>query len=260
MKAVSAIFFITTMFLSSLWIGCNTPSSTSPITRKGISLSSIYSTAPAISRSMIPKMNVAGGSSSIDSIRISRARFVLLNVELKHATDSLRSEGDSVDFNPAPIVMDINLLLGVTTLAVTDAPLGTYNRVDMEIDKVDSAEVNSLPLAERAKFKDFLTAGGSYSIIIEGKVYVSGRDTSFAFRSRIDVEMRFPLSPPLVISETKPSINVTILVSSGRWFKSASGAFLDPRDPANEATISENLRVSLQPFEDDDKDGNPDGH
>ena len=54
--------------------------------------------------------------------------------------------------------------------------------------------------------------------------------------------------------------NFTVSVDVASWFKDASGAFLDPNDPANAETINANIRHSFRAFADENHDGVDDDH
>ena len=61
------------------------------------------------------------------------------------------------------------------------------------------------------------------------------------------------LEPPVTLaSDTK---NFTIAVDVASWFKDASGAAIDPTDPANAEAIERNILRSARVFEDDNHDG-----
>jgi hypothetical protein len=55
-----------------------------------------------------------------------------------------------------------------------------------------------------------------------------------------------------------PTVSVTLAVDPGAWFADGLGGLLDPRDPANEARISENIKNSVDAFHDHDRDGQRD--
>ena len=129
---------------------------------------------------------------------------------------------------------------------VRGVPAGTYRELEFEV--------------HRAAFADFLS-GERYSIIIEGTVYPTGGalPSPFTFRSRLDERQEFEFEPGLVAADDQGPVNVTMLIDTGRWFRSADGtAVADPRDPAQSALIETNLRSSIRMFEDNDFDGKDD--
>lgn len=230
----------------TIW-GCS--KSTEPSSTQGqISMTSKYSTLSAPPASAYPHQ--AGGVATVDSIRVSRARFLLRGIKFKTVTDS-------ADFKSVPFVLELNLGGTVQDIAVANVPLGTYKRIEFEVHRLDSAEFAAIPDSEKAQFQDFM-AGDRYSIIIEGTVYRTPEsDTGFVFRSRIDAKQKIDLLPELVISEASTTANATMLISSADWFRSGN-ILLDPTDSSNENTISDNLKNSIRVFKDNNRDGSKD--
>ncbi len=242
------IFVIVLMSLLTAFLaGCD--KSTEPSKQGSLSFSSRYSSSVP-PQAIISAIYKSGAVAAVDSIRISRSRFVLRDIKFKSATDSM-------NFQTAPMVLDLNLSSAVQTIRVTEVPFKTYERIEFEVHRVESTDVNVLPPAERAVFSDFL-AGDRYSIIIEGTVYRTPEsDISFVFRSRISAKQKVDLIPLLVINESNPVVNTTLLISSGNWF-SGGGGLLDPTDSRNENSISDNLKNSIRVFKDNNKDGSKD--
>src|SRR2546430_2061432 len=79
---------------------------------------------------------------------------------------------------------------------------------------------------------------------------------TFTANAEAEIEMEFP-SPITVGPGTS---NFTVSVDVASWFKDASGAFLDPNDPANAETINANIQHSFRAFRDEDHDGVDDDH
>jgi hypothetical protein len=239
--------FIILLMMALLTAGCQ-DSSTIPTDFGTMSLS-----VKSISRTTVAaKAPLASGISgaAVDSIVINRARLVLRNIRFKNSDDSLT-------FRTTPMVVELQPTNVLQQIGVTGVPPRTYREIELEVHRVESTEVASLPPSERAQFNDFL-AGNRYSIIIEGTIYSNGNmGESFVFRSRINEEQEFEFEPPIVINES--SVNVTMLVNTGLWFRSSDGTTLvDPRDPSQEDTIDHNLKSSIDIFEDNDRDGKDD--
>lgn len=227
--------------------GCSKSTEPSP-TQGQISMASKYSSLSAPAASVYPYQS--SSAAAVDSIQITRARFVLDRIKFK-------TQSDSADFRTAPTVLELNLSGSVQEISVANVPLGTYGRIEFRVHRVDSIEIASLPAAEQEQFQEFLS-GNRYSIIINGTVYRTPQsDSAFVFLSRIDDAQKIDLVPELVISEGSTNANVSMLISSGDWFKSG-GSLLDPTDPNNENTISDNLRASIRVFKDNNKDGSKD--
>jgi hypothetical protein len=73
---------------------------------------------------------------------------------------------------------------------------------------------------------------------------------------RINEELEQELEPPLVVTETGAA-NVTVTIDVATWFRNRDGSAIDPRNltPAAQERLRENIKASLQAFEDDDCDG-----
>lgn len=231
----------TTLFL---WSCADSP--TEP-TGGQLSMTSFYTvTAPPAATSRLAASSVSG--LAVDSISISRARFVLRDIEVKSTTDSVK-------LRTQPLVLELNLGSTLQDVGVTNVPFGTYQRVEFDVHRVDSSDLNGMSTSETAPFADFL-GGERYSIIIDGTVYSNG-DTGrvFQFQSKVDAKQKYDLTTPIVISGTSTSANVTLVINSAGWFKNSSGVVLDPSDVNNESMIGENLKASIRVFKDDNKDG-----
>jgi len=199
----------------------------------------------------IPSASAMNGVlAAADSIVLTRARFVLEHIELK-------GERESLDVRTAPIVTELDLNSAVHEFTLSTIPFGSYEELEFEIHRVDSADLASLPAGDRAPFADFL-ANGRSSVIIEGTVYVGGAAQPFTYRSRVSTEQEQEFHPPLVVSNTKNVVNVTMSVHSGGWFRAMDGSLLDPRDAANSSMIDQNIKASMRVFEDEDHDGHDD--
>jgi len=127
----------------------------------------------------------------------------------------------------------VSLPLDATTKVILDAlvPAGTYTGVKAQLGSVTVSGV-------------FTDAGGT--------------DHPFTFTStgHAVVHIRFPA--PVTVGPATTNVTVTVDVAS--WFKTESGAFLDPADPTNLGAINRNIRRSFRAFGDDDHDGIDDDH
>ena len=85
--------------------------------------------------------------------------------------------------------------------------------------------------------------------------------TEFSYTGNFSAEMEFTLDPALVAGETGTS-DLTLLVDLDPWFRDQAGALLDPTtaNPGqpNEGLVEQNIKGSLEAFEDDDHDGRDD--
>ena len=238
-KAVVCIIMVAVLALSS----CQ--SSTAPSAGQ-ISMTSKYTTSAVVSN--MPKLGGQVVGTVVDSIRVTRARMVLSRIKFE-------TDHDSAEFKTAPYVFEPNLGGVMQDVSVRGVPFGTYDKVKFKIHHIDSSEVSGLPLSEQAQFADFLE-GERHSIIIDGIMYMPGVSPQvFTFKSQVDAEQEYVLLPPLVVNESKPAVNVSLVVSSFGWFKDSGGVLLDPTNPSNESKIDESLKSSIKIYKDDDKDG-----
>src|SRR2546426_9673511 len=85
-----------------------------------------------------------------------------------------------------------------------------------------------------------------------------GTAQAFTFTSNAEAEIEMEFATPITVGPGTSNFTVSVDVAS--WFKDASGAFLDPNDPANAETINANIRHSFRAFADEDHDGVDDDH
>ncbi len=186
-----------------------------------------------------------------DSLIITRARIVLREIELKRLETS-DCTGDSIvgceEVELGPVLVDLPLDIGAEQRFAVDVPTGTYSRIDFEIHKV--GDDDPADLAFRQAHPEF----ADISIRIEGSY--NGQD--FVFVSDVNVEQELDLVPALMVDSTT-NTNITIFVSLDTWFRSATGDLIDPatanKGGPNEGIVTENIKQSLEAFEDPDRDG-----
>mgnify|MGYP001366367564 CR=1 FL=1 len=237
--------FLILLSLLVLLAACNeTPTSVKSAGQ--VRFAMYYASNASIARSAATSFNGV----PTDSIVFTRARFVLEHIELK-------SERESLEVRTSPIVAELDLSSAIHDITLNTIPFGSYMELSFEIHRVDSADLSSVPAADRPLFADFLQNGRS-SVIVEGNIYKGGTAEPFTFRSRVNAEQEQEFHPPLVVSETKSVTNVTMSIQSGGWFRAADGSLLDPRDAANGSVIDENIKSSIRVFEDENHDGNDD--
>ncbi len=219
----------------------------------GISVGTMSLSTKYTSSQMLPKRGFSNpsGISAVDSIEITRARFLLKEIEFEPVL------GDSLDYEAGPLVVELDLDGSVNTVAVADVPLGTYDEIEFDVHRVDSSDLADQGLVDSPAFQDFM-AGERYSIIIDGTMFGPQGVTPFQFRSRVNEEQEYDLEPPLVLVAEGQATNITLIISSANWFRAPDGSFLDPTDPNNEGQISDNLKTSIEAEKDDDKDGEGD--
>jgi len=191
--------------------------------------------------------------SGANSLTINQAQVVLARIELSTAGSCAPTgqDDDCAELQLGPTLVD--LPVDATTQVMLEdvaIPAGTYSGVQATLDAVRADD-------DEPGGSAFLTAHPDFqgiSVKVIG-VFTDASNTThnFTFTSEVDAEMAMRLEPPVTLaSDTK---NFTIAVDVASWFKDASGAAIDPTDPANAEAIERNILRSARVFEDDNHDG-----
>jgi hypothetical protein len=218
-----------------------------------VAVGACESTGPgsrALSLSVTTKSATSMASASADpsggSISLSAAQVTLKEIELNTTGTSCGAEtdntaavdasGDEHNEDCAELELgplQVNLPLDPTTQLVLDAlvPAGTYTGVQAKLEGVTVSGT-------------FTPAGGTAQ--------------AFTFTADAEAEIEMEFATPITVGPGTSNFTVSVDVAS--WFKDASGAFLDPNDPANAETINANIRHSFRAFGDEDHDGVDDDH
>src|SRR5438093_10359594 len=199
---------------------------------------------------MSAAIQIGSGANSLTS---NQAQVVLARIELSTAGGCAATgeEDDCAELRLGPTLVD--LPVDATTQVMLEdvaIPAGTYSGVQAKLDAVQ-------PDDDEPGVSAFLTAHPDFqgiSVKVTGVFTDASSAThDFTFTSEIDAEMAMRFEPPVTLaSDTK---NLTIAVDIASWFKDASGAVIDPTDPANAEAIERNILRSARVFEDDDHDG-----
>jgi len=165
-------------------------------------------------------------------IALTRVRLALEKIELRSRDGDRRAE-----ITVGPVVIDLSsadLDGKVHRVFDSTVPAGTYDKIEFEIHPLEQATT--------AAGADDLVKQHA-SAIIEGTI--SGEKFTFvtAMEAQQEFEGRFVV--------TDKSSNVTFDVDTSKWFVKGS-ASLDPRKPEDRAAIEDNLRNSINAFQDDD--------
>jgi hypothetical protein len=186
-----------------------------------------------------------------DTLIITNAWLVLREIELKRveATDcDVEPEPEGCEeIEVGPVLVDLPLTGGAQQAFEVELPAGTYERIDFEIHKVGDDPADLAFLAQHPTFEDI-------SIRVEG----SFNGSAFTFETDVNDEQEIELVPPLSLAEGG-NTNVTIFVDLDGWFRTAAGALVDPdsanKGGPNESLVTENIKQSLDAFEDSEGDG-----
>lgn len=178
-------------------------------------------------------------------VTITSAQVVISEIEIESTTE------DSMDFmSDSPLVVTLNLTGTMTQISTVAVPYGTYEEIELEICKLDTADGQVYTANPNLQNRSILARG-----------YVDG-DTNavFTFTSAIKLEQEQEFNPPLVIDASSPNTNVVLSIDTTTWFSDGAGGYLDPRLPQNQKAIERNIKASIKAFEDDDDDGKDDDH
>jgi hypothetical protein len=197
-------------------------------------------------------------SDGTNTVELTRVAIVLREIELKLQEDDDcedSSSGDNDDceeFEVGPILLELPLdgeLQQLVTLE--NVTPGVYDELEFDIHKPsdDSAEDLAFLLAN-PEFEDV-------SIWVDGRF--NGID--FTYLTDLNEEQEIDLVPPLVI-DGATSTTVTLLLHLENWFKEGNGTLIDPASAndggPNENLVRDNIRDSIEGFEDEDRDGRDD--
>lgn len=147
----------------------------------------------------------------------------------------------------------VSLPLGGTAIEAlvgVAAPAGQYDALEFKIH-APRLPRDSAFLAANPGFD-------SVSIKVTGTFSHKGTRTDFTFTSGLEAEEESQINPPLVVDASETA-NVTLRFDISGWFAGAGGVgVVDPGSAGNAGLINENIRRSIDAFEDDNHDGHDD--
>lgn len=208
--------------------------------------------APGFFASVMSDTVAASG----DTIVITKAEIVLREIELKRveydSCDDDMSTDDCEEFETGPVLLDMPLNGEVEQLVSVQVPVGTYDELEVEIHKVS----NDDPADQ--DFRNQYPHMVGKSIRVEGTY----NGTAFVYETDLDVEQEYDLPNPIEVLDANTATNVTVLIDLSSWFVDGSGNLVDPntgnKGGANESLVKENIKQSVEAFEDEDCDGHDD--
>ncbi|MCP3064023.1 hypothetical protein LXT21_35130 [Myxococcus sp. K38C18041901] len=192
---------------------------------------------------------------TLDRVRLS-VRELELEYEGDHHDDDDRDGGDDDDLRHSgaddeqrlgPILIDLSAddlngrIVPVGNLRVTP---GIFDEIEFDIGRITVAQAGQdAPLRELAEL--------GASVVIDG--HIDGQPFSFVSSVRMEQEREARFE---VKEGQEP--NITLNIDPTGWFVDGNGQRLDPRDASARSTIENNLRRSIDAFDDDDRDGGED--
>ena len=177
----------------------------------------------------VVRPNVSLVSSGIQSIEVTQARLAIQKMQLIGATEDISTFEYKESF-----VVEVDLSGVITRLRSFSVPAGSYATVKVQVSKLDD------PASQKS----------GRSMQIRGNVIVNGAAVPFTFSSDLNTTLFRRLEPPLVVPPNSGDLIqvVTLTLDRSKWFRDASGQFLDPRSAANQTQIEDNIKNSMRPY------------
>jgi hypothetical protein len=182
-----------------------------------------------------------------NTLILTRVEVVLREIELKRLLDQDCDSGDCEEFETGPMVVDVPLDGSTAQAVAVNLPADVYREIEFEIHKVTSDD-------------DDAALRASHPHLVQKSIQAEGtwNGNAFTYWTDLDVEQEFDLNPPLVV-EGSQATNVTVRLDLAVWFRSGAGTLLDPatanKGGANESRVNDNIKQSIEAFEDHDGDG-----
>jgi hypothetical protein len=188
--------------------------------------------------------------STQDSVGDSQVILVLdtVKVLIKDIKVNVANKNEDLkNFKVGPFVLFLNLFSTINTISTAIIPAGEYDKIKFEIHKLEDVETIPDP--------EFADANGRYSVIVKGW-YLGNY---FVFKSSKSAHQRLMQFPNNITTAAETNSNITLIVKPYIWFVK-NGVYLDPRDPANENDIDNNIKEninlkSFKVFRDNNRDG-----
>lgn len=188
-----------------------------------------------------------------DVLTITKAEVVLREIELRRVEvvdcDVIPEPDGCEKFEVGPVLIALPLDGTTSTQITIEIDPGSYTEVEFDIHKVSNDDPEDA--AFRTAHPDLLDT----SIRVQGTF----NDVLFTYVTDLNEAQEFDLVPTLVIDENTASTNLTIVLDLATWFVDAQGNLIDPNSANkggdNENLVKDNIKASIEAFEDKDKDG-----
>lgn len=196
-----------------------------------------------------------GTAQSATQLELTKVEIVVREIELKRADVAdcqVEPKPDGCEeFEAGPIAVSLSLD-GSTQHAVSVAiEPGLYNEVEFDVHKVTDD-------AQDAAFRDARPDLVGKSVVATGTY----GGVPFTYETDLDVEQELDLIPPFEVTDGATTQNVTVRVDVSTWFLDGSGNEINPADANKggpfESIVNENIKRSIEAFEDHDEDGRED--
>jgi hypothetical protein len=187
-------------------------------------------------------------------LTVTGVQLVLREIDLHRAgvvPDCAAATDDCEELEIGPVLVDLPLGTpgSARTFNVALQP-GSYDRVEFELHKPsssgDAGFVANHPELEGVSVR----VTGTYNGV------------DFDYTGDFNGEMEFNLVPELTVAETGTA-DLTLFASLDSWFRDPAGTLLDPSSATpggpNQGLVEQNIKSSLDVFEDENHDGRDDG-
>jgi hypothetical protein len=191
-----------------------------------------------------------------NTLVISKVELVVREIELHRAgvTADCSSgvSGDCEELEFGPLLVDLPLgTMGAERKFSVDIAPGSYDKLELKIHTPSGS-------SEDAAFLQLNPGLAGISVRVTG-TYNNGPE--FTYTGNLEAEMELPLDPALPANETGAT-ELTLFVNLDGWFRDAGTALIDPEtaNPGqpNESLVEQNIKNSLEAFEDENHDGRDD--
>jgi hypothetical protein len=170
----------------------------------------------------------ANGTLTITDIRMIVAEFEVKGDDDVNPCGANGGGDDCEDFEAGPLFIDLPLAGSTVPVSTGEIPPGTYREVEFEVEDLDDDEENAAErqriealLAQvRAQFADWPRDA---SMLVTGTFTpTGGQPRAFRVFIEAEIEVEVDLNPPLVITETSTSRDVSILLDPAAIFRSGN--------------------------------------
>jgi hypothetical protein len=193
-----------------------------------------------------------------NTLVLTRVELVLLEIELKRADReglcSGEGDDDCEELELQPRLLEVPLSSGPERSFTASVAPGRYDEIEFEIHKPEDGSGDDSDAGFLQQHPEF----AGVSVRVEG----SWNGEPFTFMSDVNAEQEVSLDPVVVVSEGGGDTELTLFVDLSTWFADGSGSLVDPRTAteggSNQALVENNIKGSIDVFEDRDDDGRRD--
>ena len=226
-----------------------------PSNQAQVSFNVATQTAPAAGTSLAVVGTPETFTDGTNTLVINSVQLVLREIELHRAgvvaDCAATTDDDCAKLEIGPVLVDLPLGTpgSARSFNVALQP-GSYDRAEFEIHKPSSSSDASFIAAHPELDGVSVRVTGTYNGV------------DFSYTGDFNDEMEFNLVPELSVAETGTA-DLTLFASLDSWFRDAGGTLIDPASAnpggSNQGLVEQNIKSSLDAFEDENHDGRDDG-